>query len=77
VGQQEGQIRNLYEIAGKKKREKKKPEKKLVNTKRKGRGRNKSKIDIEVKWGEAKKRKPTQGKKVEESCPGPGGKNIQ
>jgi len=30
-----------------------------------------------VKWGEAKRRKPTQGKKVDESCPGPGGKNIQ
>jgi hypothetical protein len=46
----------------------------LVNNKRKERGRNKSKIDIEMKWGEAKKRKPLQGKKFEESCPGPGGK---
>jgi len=57
AGRQEGQIRNLYAIAGRKKRGKKKLGKKLVNNKRKGRGRNKSKIDIEVKWGEAKKRK--------------------
>jgi hypothetical protein len=32
---------------------------------------------MEVKWREMKKRKPMQGKKVEESCPDPGGKNIQ
>ena len=61
----------------KKKRGKKKLEKKLVNNERKGRERNKSKIDIEGKWGEAKKRNPTQGKKVEESCQGPRGKNIK
>jgi len=27
--------------------------------------------------GGEKERKPTQGKKVDESCPDPGGKNIQ
>jgi len=44
VGLQEGQIRNLYEIAGKRKRGKKKLEKKLVNNKRKGRGETNRKL---------------------------------
>jgi len=44
VGQQEGQIRNLYEIAGKQKSGKKKLEKKLVDNKRKGRGKTNRKL---------------------------------
>jgi hypothetical protein len=45
-----------------KKGRKKKKEKKLVNSKRQGKGRNTSEVEIEMQWGEGNKRKHMQRK---------------
>jgi len=40
-------------------------------------GRNTSEVEIEVKWGEGKKKKAHAKKDEEENCSGPRRKNIQ
>jgi len=54
-----------------------KKENKLVNKRRIWKGRNNLKVDLEIKWGKAIKDGRRKGKKGEESCLTPRGKNIQ
>jgi len=54
-----------------------KKEKKLVNNRRIWKGRDNLKVDLEIKWGKANKDDRRKGKKGEESCLAPRGKNIQ
>jgi hypothetical protein len=70
---QEGQKRNVYEIAGNKEKEERGRRNWLIIKLREGEKQNDSREGSEI----GREKKADARNKGEEHCPGPGGKNIR